>query len=617
MTNFQNLNLNPKILSALESKGYNTPTPIQLQAIPHLLEKKDLLGIAQTGTGKTAAFSLPIIHNLFDSNISVKSGGVRALILTPTRELASQIAENIDAYGKDLNLRHCVIFGGVSEKPQINSLQRGVDILIATPGRLLDLATQGYIRFMQLEILVLDEADRMLDMGFINDIKKIIARIPERRQTLFFSATMPKTIADLADSILKDPIKIEVTPQSTTVERIDQKINFVERGNKLALLKRILKQDDAKSVLVFSKTKHGANRVEEFLEKNSISVAAIHGNKSQSAREKALASFRDGKVQVLIATDIAARGIDVPSISHVINYDIPMDPESYVHRIGRTARAGRQGVAISFCDPSEIKLLQAVEKTIKFKIPVDETHEFHGVAAPISNHIDREDREFSSHPRRSFNRNQQRSGSSSRSNHQTRTSSNSRNNDGDKNYSKSRDNSNRFSNSSSGSRSNSMRDDNRADNRRSNNSNYTKRPHSAIPQDDRKSGILSFITGFGKKKNDYQSRSKPRSTNEGNMFRVNEKESSGFGFGWLKGNKKSDSSVSKTRGESRFNDDNSGRARSTNYKKSNFTSQSSTNSRGFTNSANRGSRTSFNSGNSRNRNNSNNRSANNSPRQSW
>jgi len=384
MTTFQNLNLDPKLLSALESKGYTIPTPIQLQAIPHILEGKDLLGIAQTGTGKTAAFSLPILQNLAASNNPVKGGGVRALILTPTRELASQIADNIELYGKDLHLTHAVIFGGVSERPQIATMKRGVDILIATPGRLLDLATQGHIRFMNLEIFVLDEADRMLDMGFINDIKKIIAKIPAKRQTLFFSATMPDTINDLAHSILKNPAKVEVTPQSTTVERIDQKINFVEKGNKLSLLKRILKDEDAKSVLVFSKTKHGANRIQEFLEKNSITVAAIHGNKSQGAREKALANFREGNVQVLIATDIAARGIDVPSISHVINYDIPMDPESYVHRIGRTARAGRQGIAISFCDPSENKLLQAVEKTIRFKIPVDTSHPYHGVAAVSS-----------------------------------------------------------------------------------------------------------------------------------------------------------------------------------------------------------------------------------------
>jgi ATP-dependent RNA helicase RhlE len=397
MTSFKNLNLNPKILAALENKGYTTPTPIQLQAIPHVLEGKDLLGIAQTGTGKTAAFSLPILHNLTESAKPVKSHCVRTLILTPTRELASQIADNIEIYGKELGLRYAVIFGGVSERPQISNMQKGVDILIATPGRLLDLMNQGHIRFMHLEILVLDEADRMLDMGFINDVKKIIAKVPQERQTLFFSATMPETIADLAHSILKKPVKIEVTPQSTTVERIEQKINYVERGNKLPLLKRILKQEDAKSVLIFSKTKHGANKIVDYLDKSSIAVAAIHGNKSQGAREKALLNFREGKVQVLVATDIAARGIDIPAISHVINYDVPMDPESYVHRIGRTARAGRQGIAITFCDPSETKLLQAVEKTIKYKVPVDRTHPFHGVDASPESTEPRQERQ----PRRS------------------------------------------------------------------------------------------------------------------------------------------------------------------------------------------------------------------------
>jgi ATP-dependent RNA helicase RhlE len=378
---FENLNLNPKILAALKNKGYTDPTPIQLQVIPHLLAGKDILGIAQTGTGKTAAFSLPILHNLSKSKISVKSGNVRSLILTPTRELASQIADNIEVYGKELNLRYAVVFGGVSERPQISAIQGGVDIMIATPGRLLDLVNQGYIRFMQLEVFVLDEADRMLDMGFINDIKKIIAKIPQQRQTLLFSATMPLTIASLAHSILKNPVKVEVTPASTTVERIEQKINFVAKSNKLLLLKHILKQDNAKSVLVFCKTKYGIGHIEDFLERNAIKALAIHGNKSQTAREKALAGFRDGKVRVLIATDIAARGIDVPNISHVINYDIPMDPESYVHRIGRTARAGKEGIAISFCDPGEVKLLQAIEKIINFKIPVDENHPLHGVEA--------------------------------------------------------------------------------------------------------------------------------------------------------------------------------------------------------------------------------------------
>jgi ATP-dependent RNA helicase RhlE len=419
MTNFKNLNLNEKILGALEKKGYTDPTPIQAQAIPHVLDGKDLLGIAQTGTGKTAAFSLPILHNLAKSPTSAKSGCMRVLILTPTRELASQIAENIELYGKDLGLRYTVIFGGVGERPQIAAMQRGVDILIATPGRLLDLTNQGYIRYMQLEVLVLDEADRMLDMGFINDIKKIIQKIPEKRQTLFFSATMPATIAELANSILKNPVKVEVTPQSTTVEKIEQKVFFVEKGNKPALLKSVLKSDEVKHILVFCKMKHGANKVVEHLERHGVKVAAIHGNKSQTAREKALADFRSGAIQVLVATDIAARGIDIPAISHVINYDIPMDPESYVHRIGRTARAGREGVAISFCDPSEIKLLREVEKVIKTKIPVDDTHPFHGVAAaPMSrDSYEPRERRSNSRPARSGGRRDDSRGGERRSDH--------------------------------------------------------------------------------------------------------------------------------------------------------------------------------------------------------
>lgn len=415
MTNFKNLNLNDKIIQALESKGYETPTPIQLQAIPHVLEQKDLFGIAQTGTGKTAAFSLPLLHNLAKSGNKVKSGHVRALILTPTRELASQIADNIELYSKGLGLRHAVVFGGVSERPQITAMQRGVDILIATPGRLLDLSEQGYIRFMQVETLVLDEADRMLDMGFVNDIKKVIKKIPERRQTLLFSATMPNTIMTLANSILKDPVKVEVTPPSTTVEKIDQKVLFVEKANKPALLKRLLKDEAVETVLIFSRTKFGANRVVEALERSSIRAEALHGNKSQSARERALESFREGKIKVLVATDIAARGIDIPTITHVINYDIPDDPESYVHRIGRTARAGRKGIALSLCDPSEIKALREVEKVIKYKIPVDETHPFHGVAAPPRSATSSNDRRRDSYSKPRSKSGQRSSKSDSRS----------------------------------------------------------------------------------------------------------------------------------------------------------------------------------------------------------
>jgi ATP-dependent RNA helicase RhlE len=381
MPNFQKLNLLPEIIKTLEKKGYVTPTPIQAQAIPHLLEGKDLLGIAQTGTGKTAAFSLPIIDRLFRNKRQVSSNQIRTLILTPTRELATQIGDNISLYSKGLGLKHAVIFGGVNESSQIKTLKAGIDILIATPGRLLDLATQGHIRFSQIEIFVLDEADRMLDMGFINDVKKIISKLPSKKQCLLFSATMPEAISGLAHSILNNPIKIEITPQSTTVERINQKLYLVDKSNKPALLLDVLTKNEVVSALVFSKTKHGANKVVTHLEKYGVTALAIHGNKSQPARERALKDFREGKIKVLIATDIAARGIDVPNISHVINYDIPVDPESYVHRIGRTARAGREGVAISFCDFSENLYLRAIEKTIRMKIPVDNSHAFHGKTA--------------------------------------------------------------------------------------------------------------------------------------------------------------------------------------------------------------------------------------------
>ncbi len=384
MTNFNELNLSAKILDALTKKGYTTPTPIQSRAIPHLLEGRDFLGIAQTGTGKTAAFSLPILDNLSKSNIKVESSNVRALILTPTRELASQIIDNIKLYGKDLGFKHSLIFGGVNINGQIRNIKQGNDIIVATPGRLIDLINQKYLKFSQLEILVLDEADRMLDMGFIHDVRKIITKIPSERQTLFFSATMPKDVGVLANAILKDPVKVEITPESTTVEKIDQRINFVEKGNKPPLLKSIIKENDENSILVFSRTKHGANRIVSFLEESNIKAAAIHGNKSQAAREKALNEFRLGNIKILVATDIAARGIDIPGITHVINYDIPEDSQNYVHRIGRTARAGKGGIAISFCDNSEKSFLRDIEKIIKIKIPVDESHKFHNVESSTS-----------------------------------------------------------------------------------------------------------------------------------------------------------------------------------------------------------------------------------------
>jgi len=321
---------------------------------------------------------------LTKNKVRTRSGGVRTLILTPTRELASQIDDNIVSYGKGLRLSSQVVFGGVGYRPQIVAMRRGVDILVATPGRLLDLISDGHIVFDQLEVFVLDEADRMLDMGFIRDIKKIIAKLPSKRQTLLFSATMPNDIAKLATSLLNDPIRVEVTPQATTVEKIEQKVNLVQKSNKPLLLTSILKDSAIKSALVFTRTKHGADRLVKKLDQASISAAAIHGNKSQGARERALGNFRAGKIRVLVATDIAARGIDIPQVSHVFNYDLPNDAESYVHRIGRTARAGREGKAISFCDESELKLLKSIEKLIKQSLTVDKKHPYHGAPPTLT-----------------------------------------------------------------------------------------------------------------------------------------------------------------------------------------------------------------------------------------
>ena len=367
MLDFTSLNLLPSITKALQLKGYTTPTPIQDQAIPHLLEGKDLLGIAQTGTGKTAAFSLPILNQLAKTKVRTRPSTARALILTPTRELASQIDSNIRSYGKGLGLFSTVIYGGVGYQPQIKAMRRGVDILIATPGRLLDLMKDGHVRFDQLQVFVLDEADRMLDMGFVRDVERIIAKLPKKKQTLLFSATMPNDISKLASSLLKNPVRVEVTPQATTVKKIKQRVNLLEKSNKPLLLKSILNDSALKKILVFTRTKHGADKVVKNLGRASITSAAIHGNKSQGARERALGNFRTGKIRVLVATDIAARGIDVSQISHVINYNLPDDPMSYVHRIGRTARAGHEGIAISFCDQTEFNLLRSIEKLIKSK----------------------------------------------------------------------------------------------------------------------------------------------------------------------------------------------------------------------------------------------------------
>ncbi len=377
MSHFKHLNLDPFILEAIEKKGYQNPSPIQLEAVPPILAGRDLLGIAQTGTGKTAAFAWPILTRLFQNKVNTRPKNVRALVLSPTRELASQINENFRIYSAGMDLFCGVIFGGVGKKGQITMMSKGCDILIATPGRLLDLISEGFIKFDQLEAFVLDEADRMLDMGFIRDVEKIIAKLPKEKQTMLFSATMPKSIVSLANSILKSPTRVEVTPDSSTVEKIDQKIYMVDQSNKLALLKNLLKDSDMTKALVFMRTKHGADRLVKELSKIGHTCAAIHGNKSQSARELALKTFKEGKIQVLVATDIAARGIDIDNVGHVINYNLPEDAESYVHRIGRTARAGKSGISISFCEATEVKLLKNLEKFINYKIPLEVKHEFH------------------------------------------------------------------------------------------------------------------------------------------------------------------------------------------------------------------------------------------------
>ena len=367
--NFDELPLLPQLLTAVKACGYETPTPIQRDTIPTVLAGKDVLGCAQTGTGKTAAFALPILQRLYQERPAGKTQNIRALILTPTRELALQIQENFVAYGKRLPLRSCVIFGGVGQQPQVEQLKRGVDILVATPGRLNDLIGQGFISLAQIEIFVLDEADRMLDMGFIHDVKKVIALLPDKRQTLFFSATMPAEVEKLAMSILKNPVSVKVDPVSSTVDAIDQSLYLVDKANKKHLLADLLRRPEVESALVFTRTKHGADRVVRELSREGIQARAIHGDKSQGARQEALAQFKQGKIHVLIATDIAARGIDIAGLSHVFNYDLPHEPESYVHRIGRTGRAGHEGVAVSFCCIDEMKDLKAIEKLIGKQIP--------------------------------------------------------------------------------------------------------------------------------------------------------------------------------------------------------------------------------------------------------
>ena len=380
---FNDLKLSAPLLKAVSEAGYETPSPIQASAIPPVLEGRDLMGCAQTGTGKTAAFALPMLDRL-SAAAPRRKGAVRALILTPTRELALQIGESFDAYGKYLKLRSTVIFGGVGQAPQVEAIRKGVDILIACPGRLNDLIGQGHIDLSNLEVFVLDEADRMLDMGFVHDVKKVIAKLPAKRQNLMFSATMPKEIEQLAAGILHDPAFVKVDPVSSTVERIDQSLYFVEKGNKKFLLPWLIKNltPPVQNALVFSRTKHGADKIARDLTRQGITAAAIHGNKSQTARVAALEGFKEGKTRVLVATDIAARGIDISELSHVFNYDLPEVPETYVHRIGRTARAGADGTAVSFCAPEEMEYLAGIEKLNRRKIPVVSGHPWDGVPAP-------------------------------------------------------------------------------------------------------------------------------------------------------------------------------------------------------------------------------------------
>ncbi|MGH1334664.1 MAG: DEAD/DEAH box helicase [Aureispira sp.] len=387
---FEDLRIVDPILKALEQQGYTNPTPIQEQAIPILLQGKDLLGCAQTGTGKTAAFAIPVLQNLYlDQQSRPKAKGkrqIKALVVTPTRELALQIGENFEAYSKFLPLRSTVIFGGVKQGAQTQILKKGVDILIATPGRLLDLIGQGFIRLGNLDYLILDEADHMLDMGFIHDIKKIIAKIPEERQSLFFSATMPPEIVSLSKNILGSYERVTINPEQTTAERVEQLVYYVAKKDKIKLLSHLLKEKAMDTVLVFSRTKYGADKIVRQLKKQNLQAAAIHGNKSQGARQRALKDFKQGRIHVLVATDIAARGIDVDELSHVINYDLPNIPETYVHRIGRTGRANASGQALSFCNQEERAYLKKIQQLIKQQIPSIDEHPFidDTPAAPVT-----------------------------------------------------------------------------------------------------------------------------------------------------------------------------------------------------------------------------------------
>lgn len=414
---FENLNLIEPILGALKTEGYEKPTPIQAQAIPLVLNRKDILGCAQTGTGKTAAFAIPIIQLLCEDKKQVPGKRViRSLILTPTRELAIQIGESFANYGKNTKLKYKVIFGGVSQHGQVEALRTGIDVLIATPGRLLDLMNQRYVDLKNIQFFVLDEADRMLDMGFVNDVKKVIAKLPAKRQSLFFSATMPPAIVELANTILVNPSKVEVKPVISTANLINQVVYFVDKGNKMPLLIDVLKDKSVERALVFTRTKHGADKVSKELVRKGIKAQAIHGNKSQNARQNALNDFKSKLTRVLVATDIAARGIDIDELSHVINFELPNIPESYIHRIGRTGRAGLSGIAIAFCDAEEKEYLRDIQKLIGKQISVNDDHSF-----PLMNHtVTKAAPKPQRSQRNSDNRNS--SGKSEKKGHSTRDS---------------------------------------------------------------------------------------------------------------------------------------------------------------------------------------------------
>ena len=469
MTDFQSLGLSKTLLKAVEDEGYTTPTPVQQQSIPPLLDGRDVLGVAQTGTGKTAAFALPVLQ-IMERRKTQGKRYIRALILSPTRELAAQIDERFDAYSKNMDIRHRVIFGGVKQNPQVRDLNKGLDILVATPGRLLDLIGQGFIDLSNVEFFVLDEADRMLDMGFIRDIEKVLKLLPKKRQNLLFSATMPKSIAKLAGSFLNNAVMVDVSPKEMTVDRIEQKIMFLRKADKRRLLVKLIKEQKVERGIVFTRTKHGANRLVKQLGQSNLSAAAIHGNKSQGARTRALAGFKDGSIPILVATDIASRGIDVEGITHVFNYDLPNEPESYVHRIGRTARAGRSGIAYAFCDNTESGYLVGIQQLIGKEIPVDSQHDFHFVGAiPKPGQKPGKVKDSSGTKKRPRNN---KSNNNSRGQNQNRPRGNSNNNQG--NRGGNRNNNNRSNNN----RNNKNRNDNNSNNN-STNSNHRRRSNSS------------------------------------------------------------------------------------------------------------------------------------------